>query len=112
MSVSVTDIEVDRARAVTVTFDDGAVCTFGLPELRASCPCASCRSWRDRGEAPWPRPGQPSEITITDAELVGAWGISFTWSDGHGTGIYPWEALLRWCRDGAAPPGGITGSGP
>ena len=32
-------------------------------------------------------------------ELVGAWGISFTWNDGHATGIYPWDALRRWCDE-------------
>ena len=48
----------------------------------------------------WPRPGQTTELWIEDAELVGAWGLSIRWSDGHSTGIYSWE-LLRdaWCRD-------------
>jgi DUF971 family protein len=105
MSASVVDIHVERERAVTLTFDDGMVCEFGLVELRLSCPCASCRSFRDRGEPAWPRPGAPTALAVIDAELVGAWGISFTWSDGHATGIYPWEALRRWCgeRDGSPP---------
>jgi len=94
----VTDVEVDRQRAVTVTFDDGEVCRFELPELRAACPCATCRGLRDRGEDAWPRPGGPTELTVTDAELVGAWGISFSWSDGHSTGIYPWDSLRAWCE--------------
>ncbi len=93
---TVTDIEVDRQRAVTLTFDDGLVAVFPLAELRALCPCATCRGWRDRGEEPWPRPGTSPELSILDAELVGAWGISFTWSDGHATGIYPWDGLRRW----------------
>lgn len=96
------DIEVDRARAVTVTFDDGHVCTFGLAELRQGCPCATCRAWRDQGQDAWPRPGSPATLSIADAELVGAWGISFTWNDGHSTGIYPWDALRRWCDEGLA----------
>lgn len=33
---------------------------------------------------------------INSAELVGAWGISITWNDGHSTGIYAWEILRRW----------------
>ena len=95
----VTDIEVDRERSVSVTFDDGKVCSFGLEELRVNCPCATCRSWRDRGEPAWPRPGSPTPPTIAAAELVGAWGISFTWNDGHATGIYAWEVLRSWCDD-------------
>jgi DUF971 family protein len=92
----VTDIEVDRAAAVTITFDDGVRARFELAELRANCPCASCRGWRDRGEVAWPRPGSPSELRIESAELVGAWGISFAWSDGHTTGIYSWDLLRAW----------------
>jgi DUF971 family protein len=97
-----TSIEVDRERAVTITFDDGRTCRFGLEELRGGCPCAQCRGWRERGEPSWPRPGGPERLTITDAGLVGAWGISFTWSDGHATGIYSWDLLAAWCaqRDG------------
>jgi DUF971 family protein len=96
----VSDIDIDRERSVTLTFDDGRICEFALVDLRAACPCASCRSWRDRGEQAWPRPGQSTELTVVDAELVGAWGLSLNWSDGHATGIYSWDALRRWC-DGA-----------
>jgi DUF971 family protein len=96
---SVTDIDIDRERSVRITFDDGHVCTFGLEQLRVACPCATCRSWRDRGEPSWPRPGQDALLRIDDAELVGAWGLSLTWNDGHSTGIYPWDALREWCGD-------------
>jgi DUF971 family protein len=96
VTATVTDIDVDRDRSVTVRFDDGVEHRFELVELRAACPCASCRARREQGEVAWPRPGVPSEIAVADAELVGAWGISFRWSDGHGTGIYPWDSLHRW----------------
>jgi DUF971 family protein len=42
--------------------------------------------------------GEP--ITITDAELSGAWGLSLDWSDGHSTGIYAWEKLRAWVDAG------------
>lgn len=38
--------------------------------------------------------GEP--ISITDAELAGAWGLSLDWSDGHSTGIYAWTTLRQW----------------
>ena len=97
---SVTDIDIDRTRAMTLTFEDGRSCAFGIEQLRQACPCATCRGWRDRGEASWPRGNQSTELSITDAELVGAWGISLVWSDGHSTGIYSWDALRRWCDAG------------
>jgi DUF971 family protein len=99
---TVTDIDIDRLRSVRLTFDDGFGCEFPLDALRAACPCATCRAFRDRGEPAWPRPGQPPTVTIEDAELAGAWGLSIRWSDGHSTGIYSWDALRRWCEDGTA----------
>ena len=36
------------------------------------------------------------ELSIADAELVGAWGLSIEWHDGHNTGIFPWTSLRRW----------------
>jgi DUF971 family protein len=97
MTSEVVDVRVDRATSLTISFDDGVQCYFELPELRQSCPCATCRGIRDAG-------GEVTLIdalSITDAELVGAWGISLTWSDGHATGIYPWDALRRWCDERA-----------
>jgi DUF971 family protein len=100
------DIDIVRDTAVTVTFEDGQCCVFPVPELRAVCPCASCRGWRERGEQAWPRPGMADDISILDAELSGAWGLSIDWSDGHSTGIYAWSVLRRWWDDGRQ--GGLT----
>jgi DUF971 family protein len=102
-AVEPSDVTVERDQAVTVTFADGKVCRFDLESLRAACPCATCRNYRDRGEPAWPRPGRVGAPTITDARFVGAWGLGITWDDGHATGIYPWESLYRW--------GGSGGSG-
>jgi DUF971 family protein len=95
----VIDVVVDRAGGLTVGFADGFTARLGLEELRTGCPCATCRGWRDRGEPAWPRPGAQADLRIVDADLVGAWGISFRWNDGHDTGIYPWDALRRWCEE-------------
>ena len=106
-------MEVDRARSVvTIEWDDGLRQELPLVEVRLRCPCATCRGLRDRDEDPWPRPGSPNPLGVDGAELVGAWGISFTWNDGHATGIYPWEGLRAWAeaehaeaeRAGAAHP--------
>lgn len=100
------DIDIVRDTAVTVTFEDGQCCVFPVLELRAVCPCASCRGWRERGEQAWPRPGMADDISILNAELSGAWGLSIDWSDGHSTGIYAWSVLRRWWDDGRQ--GGLT----
>jgi DUF971 family protein len=104
VSTQPVDIEIARDRAVTITFDDGLVCTFPVGMLRAACPCASCRGWRERGEIAWPRPGDAVEISVYDARLNGAWGLSIDWSDGHSTGIYAWSVLRRWWEAGLESP--------
>lgn len=102
--VDVVDVTIERAEHVMVTFGDGLVCSFGVGELRAACPCATCRGLRERGGIAWPRPGQPSTISIVDARFAGAWGVSISWSDGHDTGIYAWAPLRRWWIAGLQKP--------
>ena len=104
-------VEVQRESGVSVVFADGHRCRFELQELRANCPCAGCRSQRDRGEQAWPRPGSPAELRIDTAELMGNWGLGISWSDGHSTGIYPWDILRRWCEDRGEDGQGEDGQG-
>jgi DUF971 family protein len=93
-----TAIEVDRERGVTLNWPDGHTTFLHLPQLRASCPCALCRNARESGGPSWPAPpGAADRIRVTEAELVGNWGLQLRWSDGHQTGIYPWSLLRSWC---------------
>ena len=94
-------VDVERERGLTVVFGDGHECFFANDELRVGCPCASCRDLRSVGRVAWE--GEPGSITILNAELVGHWGISFAWSDGHGTGIFPFDSLREWCETNEAP---------
>jgi len=86
-------IDVEREQSVTLTWADGTTSGYGLEELRQCCPCADCRTRRDRDLPVWPLDSSPQPLRIVDAKLVGAWGIGFTWNDGHSTGIYSWELL-------------------
>ena len=97
--VDIATITVDRDSHVEVTFDDGKVCRFDLEELRRACPCAACRTARDRDEEAW-LTRQPTGLAIADAHLVGGYALGVTWSDGHSTGIYPFVSLRRWCEAG------------
>ncbi|NNF56140.1 MAG: DUF971 domain-containing protein [Acidimicrobiales bacterium] len=100
------DIHVKRTEGVTITFADDFVAEFNLVALRLRCPCAECRSLRDRGEESWPRPGSPIPLEIATAEMHGAWGLSPTWNDGHTAGIYPFDALRNWAdSEGTSPRG-------
>jgi DUF971 family protein len=97
-------IEVVRDDRVTITFGDGYVASFPLRTLREGCPCATCRARRDRGAAVWSGAEPP---LVEDARLHGAWGLAIRWSDGHDTGIFPFELLRRWHEAGTEPDPGV-----
>ena len=89
----VVEVSIERERSVSVRFADGVSLELPLVVLRHACPCAGCRGQREQGRDPWaPQPGR-DQPTILDAELVGAWGLSIRWNDGHDTGIYSWDLL-------------------
>jgi DUF971 family protein len=101
--VGVKDITVERDKGVTIVFGDDHVGSYDLVELRVHCPCAGCRGDRERGITPWPKATSPLPLAVEGAELVGAWGISFTWNDQHRAGIYPFTSLRQWSDDGEPP---------
>lgn len=91
-----TAIEVDRAEAITLTWEDGSSSRYPIEELRVNCPCAECRGLRERQLPVWPKPSSPLPLRIESAELVGGWGLTLTWNDGHSTGIFAWSLLRAW----------------
>lgn len=89
-------IDLDRSASLRVEWADGRIATFALETLRANCPCATCRTIRDRGASAWPPTHGGGDLRAVDAELVGNWGLQITWHDGHSTGIYAWGVLRAW----------------
>ena len=73
---------------------DGHVSVFPLAYLRGWCPCAGCQG--HSGRPGWVEP--PADgLRLTAIQPVGAYAIALAWSDGHGTGIHPFEALRNMC---------------
>ncbi len=81
-------------------FEDGVRARFELGPLRQACPCADCNAKRQRDQPVAPSIDRGEQVTVTSAELAGAWGLSLDWSDGHTTGIYAWERLRAWVDAG------------
>lgn len=94
-----TDLELDRARHLRLTWSDGRTTTFALETLRHGCPCAQCRGLRDQGRPVYPLAGAPEPLAALTAELVGNWGLLIRWNDGHETGIFSWGLLQQWASD-------------
>jgi ATP-binding protein involved in chromosome partitioning len=69
---------------------------FPARSLRLACPCAGCVE--EMSGRPLLDPARvPVDIRPVSLQLVGAYGLRVNWSDGHGTGIYTFEQLLRNC---------------
>jgi DUF971 family protein len=97
-----TAVELDRAERLTLRWPGGETAVFPLSELRAACPCAECRGLREQGRRVGPAPDAPP-VQARGAELVGGWGLSIEWSDGHSTGIFSWGVLRSWAGLPPAP---------
>ena len=77
---------------LAITWADGAESTLPLREIRLACGCAECRN--ELTGAPQLNPASvPSDIGAERIAPVGHYALTFTWTDGHSTGIYPWEDL-------------------
>lgn len=89
-------IDDDKLRIV---WEDKHESVYSFRFLRQNCPCAMCRDeWS--GEMLLDPGDVAEDIRSTKAEIVGNYAISFSFSDGHGAGIYSFENLRRLCQCG------------
>jgi len=72
---------------VRFVWDEGVEDVWSARELRVACTCALCQS-EFTGEQILDPGSVPDDITVTHMALVGNYGISIHFSDGHTTGIY------------------------
>ena len=86
-----------------IQWGDGVASIFSMQFLRQNCPCASCRTERDKQAAsksllPILSAAQAAaaSATCTGGQLVGNYAIQLDWSDGHSTGIYDFRLLRTW----------------
>ncbi len=93
---------------MVIDWRDGHQSHWSFPWLRLACPCATCHEEREKeGRAP----GEPKPAAATgllpmykaparpdSAQQVGRYAISFSWNDGHTSGIYSWDYLRRQCQ--------------
>jgi DUF971 family protein len=93
LSVAPTEDEL-RLRIV---WEGGHVSEYEPRFLRLACPCASCVE--EMTGRPLLDPARvPEDVYPTAISYVGRYALQFEWSDGHRTGIYPFDQLRRICR--------------
>jgi DUF971 family protein len=119
MTPDITPLRLDlkKDEKLTVTWQDGRVCTYSISYLRTMCPCASCKTVREGTSggpptqvsapaAPEPTKRKSLHLTIlpgnyaqplsaVSAQLVGNYALKIEWSDQHASGIYSFEYLRK-----------------
>ncbi len=93
-----TPVEIGRANQhdVKITWQDGHVSTYPARELRLACPCAACVD-EVTGHVRVIATSVPQDVHPLKIDVVGRYAISVQWSDGHNTGIYPFDRLRKIC---------------
>jgi DUF971 family protein len=88
-----TDIGADRADLL-ISWSDGHRSRFPLRFLRERCPCAGCvDEWS--GKRTLDPASIPGDIRPLTLDPVGRYALQIGWSDGHSSGIYSWDLLLK-----------------
>ena len=93
-------IRKESGEGLRITWDGGHESVYPLPFLRDACPCASCAGETVLFRTYTPPPpdlATPGRYELVDVRLVGAYAAQLYWADGHNTGIYTWERLIRMC---------------
>jgi DUF971 family protein len=81
-------------RELWITWNDGEVTRHLFRNLRIHCPCAGCvNEWT--GERMLDPANIPESVKPNSVSMVGNYAVQFHWSDGHDSGIYTFEALLK-----------------
>jgi DUF971 family protein len=88
---------LDDRRMLAVTWDDGEVTCFPVEQLRRNSRAASAVRAVIDGIASSPN----GEIQLSDIQLVGAYAVRLSFSDGHDRGIFPWSYLRELAAEAA-----------
>ena len=87
-----TALRQKTASELAITWSDGVESVYDVRSLRLACGCAVCvDEWS--GEGRLDPASVPDDVHPLRIEPVGRYAIQIAWSDGHGTGIYPFRRL-------------------
>ena len=92
LTTTPSEIKQEGERQLAISWADGGRSLYDVRELRLACPCASCvDEWT--GEERLDPASVPEDVHPVTIDPVGRYAIQISWSDGHDTGIYPFDRL-------------------
>ncbi len=87
-----TQIIEESDRSISIKWSDDSESTYDAPQLRRSCPCASCvNEWT--GQKILDDKKIADDLSFTHISIVGRYALNFHFSDGHDTGIFSFNYL-------------------
>ena len=102
----ITPLEIgpdEEGTRLQIRWADGVQSQHVPRELRLACPCAGCVD-EMTGKRTLVAAAVAADVYPLAIHYVGRYALQFVWSDGHQTGIYPFEYLRR-LADGGPPTG-------
>lgn len=90
-------IKLTTGEGVEIDWADGHHSHYAFDFLRVRCPCATCRTQREKPPLAGALPLYQEKVSAAHAEPVGHYAVRFTFSDGHSTGIYSFDYFREIC---------------
>ena len=94
------DVQLD-GEGVRINWSDGRTCHYPYRYLRLQCACAQCVE-EMTGRHVLNVSSVPNDVIAIDWIPVGRYALQFLFTDGHQTGIYPFDMLRRLADNDAA----------
>jgi DUF971 family protein len=104
--ISPTRVKRVSPKQTDITWNDGHFSSYPSWYLREKCMCAECVD-EFTGERKIVHGTIPSSIERLSVSPVGNYALTFSWSDGHDSGIYSFEYLRQLCPCPQCLPGGL-----
>lgn len=93
MSDAPANIRAHQAdQTLELVWDEHVTNRLPYRDVRAACPCASCKDEWTGARILDPASIRP-DLKLEGMEPVGSYAVRFSWNDGHSSGLYTWEAL-------------------
>lgn len=84
-----------KNNSLNIFWNNGNETIISLQKLRSNCPCAVCAAEKESQSSSYIPIYSGEQLKIADLKLIGKYALGVTWKDGHNTGIFEFNHLLK-----------------
>jgi DUF971 family protein len=88
-------VKLSADKLLLIEWNNNSNSSFILTMLRRLCPCAVCVADREMHGKNYIPIFCRDQVTIESIKPVGNYALGIKWKDGHDTGIYEYQYLLK-----------------